>query len=485
MRLLSPLLLAVKGLHNSDLIDPILNHPAISALSIDIRPRSRLKNKHKIFFANESTDKYNTLIFDELALVVCSTSIVCRKELFETYAAAIYIHAKFPSVKRVADLAAGHGLLSWFLLVLDEYGNNPGGIIDNNDRSSFNSSARTAVCVDRRMPSSADKIASAMIDRFPELEPRWSYIQSDLNAVVPDPSCLLTSVHACGTLTDYLIELAIGDSFSGECAPLAVVPCCHTVKERNGYRPHPLSGMGQEEVSALLEENKKQYTDNLKKHQVIADTVDKVRCETLTNAGFDVEEVMLPESFTLRNRLLLGEPGINARKQSQKIESNSGEFFQRKPSAHSVVSIPLADDRESISQCKSISGRERATARLIQQIPKHFSPSLVLSIWLSELNLGLPLSLDDGPSLKELLQIIANRCCAEIKVNDVECDVEVLGDANLQPTTGRESQRFQFTYKRSKQSDISVAAVSKDTAKKIHNSIRETILDELGENVLR
>ena len=481
MRLLSPLLLAVPGLQHPSLIDPILVHPAISALSIDIRPRSRLKNKHKSFFVNENREDNSTLLFDELALVICKTGIVCRKELFETYAAAIYIHAKFPDMKRMADLAAGHGLLSWFLLVLDQYGNNPDDILMRNLKtSSSNSRPRTVVCVDRRMPSSADKIASAMIDRFPELEPRWSYIQSDLNAVVPDSSCLLTSVHACGTLTDYLIELAIGDSISGVSAPLAIVPCCHTVKARNGYRPHPLSGMEQEEVALLVEQQKKNK-DNLKRHQVIADVVDEVRCETLNNAGFDVEEVMLPESFTLRNRLLLGKPRISSSTQSSKLKRDTGTLFERTPPAQPLLRIPLADDEKSILHCNNISGRERAVARLIEQIPKHFSPSLVLSIWHSEPSAG-----EASPPLVETLQAIANKCCSEIDEDCVQCTVKIYGEVNVQSATGRLSQRYQFTYKKSKPANnISITALSKDTAKMIHSLIRERIVDELGDDKLR
>ena len=164
-------------------MDPIIQHPAIAALSIDIRPRSRLKEKHKYLFdgsvsngsTNSTTNNSTLSLFDELALVACTTGVVCRKELLETYVAATFIHAKFPHMKRMADLAAGHGLLSWFLLALDHFDsgntthdNSSNATIITNERPR----PRTVVCVDRRMPPSADIIASAMIKRFPQLEPR-------------------------------------------------------------------------------------------------------------------------------------------------------------------------------------------------------------------------------------------------------------------------------------------------------------------------
>ncbi len=71
-------------------------------------------------------------LFDAVGRVACLSGVVPRKELFECYAAALLINERFPEARRVADLCSGHGLLAWFLLLLN----------DN----------RTAVCVDIHMP---------------------------------------------------------------------------------------------------------------------------------------------------------------------------------------------------------------------------------------------------------------------------------------------------------------------------------------------
>jgi hypothetical protein len=45
---------------------------------------------------------------------------MARKEVFETWAAALYIDARFSESRRIADIAAGHGLLAWALLLIDD-----------------------------------------------------------------------------------------------------------------------------------------------------------------------------------------------------------------------------------------------------------------------------------------------------------------------------------------------------------------------------
>jgi hypothetical protein len=288
---------------------------------------------------------------------------------------------------------------------------------------------------------------------------------------------------------------------------LAIVPCCHTVKEHMGYRPHLLSNMDAEEVIALVDERKRKQENANRKHEAVADVVDEVRCRTLINAGFDIEEVMLPETFTARNRLLLGEPTVTsaaattatATMGADKVvggrgsnHSKSHQFFQRQAKGGMMpppplIRIPLADDHESIAHCHAISGRANAATKLLEQTPRHsFSPAQVMSIWLS----GEKGSSENSVLTAETLQDIADQYCGEIIETEeiqIQCTVEIFGEVNVQSATGRRSQLYKFKYKKAEGgADLTSVAgvVSRTTAKRIHRVLRERIVDKFG-NLLR
>ena len=346
------------------LMDPIVNHPSVKLLELERRPRKKLKPRHKPYFLSrtaagdspsrtapadgndsDNNKKNGMSLFEKLAVACCDSGVVPRKEFFETYASARLIQESFPeTIHRVADLAAGHGLLSWMLLALDEYREDGSPVMRTPEDGMR---ARTAICVDRRMPPSAIAIARSMRkhlfptgedgSRDPEEEfdesvlydRRWTYVQTDLrNVVVDDASTLLVSVHACGTLSDFLIDMAI----SARRAPLALVPCCHTYSIRKGYAPHPrFSGTTASDVGTRIEKlqdeaiavstgtgsggsaatkeavrNQKTRKKINRKFQIVENVIDDVRLKTLRNAGYgNVRIASLPSKFTERNRLFI------------------------------------------------------------------------------------------------------------------------------------------------------------------------------------
>ncbi len=68
----------------------------------------------------------------------------------------------------MVDLAAGHGLLAWILILLDD-------------------TTPYAICVDKRRPLSAQRLERILVDRWPRLEGRVRYVEARLqDAEIPE-----------------------------------------------------------------------------------------------------------------------------------------------------------------------------------------------------------------------------------------------------------------------------------------------------------
>ena len=93
--------------------------------------------------ANGFIDAHPPGLFLDTALVVCQLGILPRKELYECWEVATRVHAQFPETRCVADLAAGHGLMAWMLVLLGR------------------DSGRRVTCVDHKMPPSAETLSDA------------------------------------------------------------------------------------------------------------------------------------------------------------------------------------------------------------------------------------------------------------------------------------------------------------------------------------
>ncbi|MBT1071553.1 methyltransferase [Pelotalea chapellei] len=212
--------------------------------------RNRLTEKLIPQFSSET-------LFDRIARSVCQAGCLPRKELYEAWEVARRIRRRFRG-GRVIDLACGHGLLAYILLLLDD-------------------SSPMALAVDRRIPEQAAKLAACLEEDWPRLAGRVAFLETDLKQVNLLPDDLVVSVHACGALTDLVLERAVAVR-----ARVAVLPCCHDVAESTtgglrGWLDGPLAQ-------------------------------DVIRASRLRESGYRIITQRIPGDITPKNRLLLGEP---------------------------------------------------------------------------------------------------------------------------------------------------------------------------------
>lgn len=251
----------------------------------DARPfrmssRSRLTPTDARRFPGDDT-------FAVVARAVCDADVLPRKELFETWAAATVITDAFFTEQsrlgldsgdgrtnatgtRVLDLAGGHGFLALCLLIL-------------------NSRLRSAVVVDRRKPDSHERLVSALVTSLgPEhrLHARVRFVEASILDASPDENTLLVSVHACGGLSDVILNFAANAG-----APVAVVPCCHSGLFSARQLARRLDGANPAEGSVPMDPST---------------AMDVARLELLRRAGHDVDARLIPRTITPKNRVILG-----------------------------------------------------------------------------------------------------------------------------------------------------------------------------------
>lgn len=144
-------------------------------------------------------------LFDRIARATCRAGCLPRKELYETWEVARRVRRQFRG-GRVVDMACGHGLLAYLLLLLDD-------------------TSAEALAVDRQIPQSAEKLAKALETDWPRLKNRVHFLKADLTKIALGRQDLVVASHACGELTDLILERAAAAG-----ARLAVLPCCHDLK---------------------------------------------------------------------------------------------------------------------------------------------------------------------------------------------------------------------------------------------------------------
>ncbi len=212
--------------------------------------KNRLTEKELFLFPSDT-------LFDKIGRTVCQAGCLPRKELFEAWEVARRVRRRFRG-GRIVDLACGHGLTAALLLLLDD-------------------SSPQALAVDRNIPASAKHLHKALLKTWPRLKNRIEFIETPLQEISLTPADLVVSVHACGKLTDLVLEKATTAK-----ARLAVLPCCHNLDEADqgglgGWLDGPLA-------------------------------IDVVRANQLREKGYKLYTQQIPGDITPKNRLLMAEP---------------------------------------------------------------------------------------------------------------------------------------------------------------------------------
>src|SRR6185295_16676440 len=226
--------------------------PSTVSSSVGFSPasRNRLTDYDLARFAGDT-------LLDQVARAACHAACLPRKELYEAWETARRVRRLFRG-GRVVDLAAGHGLFAQLMLILDD-------------------TSPCAVAVDAVVPPSAATLHQALVERWPRLIGRITFEERPVDAVEILPGDVVVSVHACGGLTDVVLQLAAGAR-----ARVAVLPCCHDVRVCDAGA---LSGW---------------MDDGL--------AIDAVRAHRLSSQGYQIWTQRIPQDITPKNRLLIGAP---------------------------------------------------------------------------------------------------------------------------------------------------------------------------------
>lgn len=209
-----------------------------------------MNSRHLPLFPGET-------LFDRIARAVCRAGCLPRKELYEAWEVARRVHRRFRG-GRVVDLASGHGLLAQILLLLDR-------------------EIPEALAVDRRIPENAGRLAVELQSDWPGLVGRMAFLEKDLEEISLRPDDIVVSVHACGGLTDLVLERAL----AARCR-VAVLPCCHNLDDGDagGLQGWLEGGLA----------------------------VDVTRAAFLRSRGYRIYTQTIPLEITPKNRLLMAEP---------------------------------------------------------------------------------------------------------------------------------------------------------------------------------
>lgn len=212
--------------------------------------RGRLTDRDLDRFPSET-------LFDRLARAVCHAGCLPRKELYEAWEVGRRVRRRLRG-GRVVDFGGGHGLLAQVLLLLDD-------------------SSPSAIVVDKALPLSSAALHDALLRAWPRLAGRVAFVALPMDHVPVETDDVVVSSHACGLLTDRVLDLATAAR-----ARVAVLPCCHDLAKG-------ITG----DVAGWLDP---------------ALAIDVMRARRLAESGYRIWTQTIPAAITPKNRLLMGAP---------------------------------------------------------------------------------------------------------------------------------------------------------------------------------
>lgn len=219
-------------------------------MGFDHSSRARLTNHDLHLFPGET-------LFERVARALCDAGCVPRKELYEAWEVARRARRRFRG-GRIVDLACGHALVARLMLLLDD-------------------TSANALAVDTKLPPSAYRVEECLNRAWPRLSGRVELVQASIDSVTLTSDDVVVSCHACGSLTDQVLALAIAAR-----ASVVVLPCCQSLGTCDA------GGLGGWLDPALA--------------------IDVTRASTLRSAGYAVHTQTIPPQITPKNRLLLAAP---------------------------------------------------------------------------------------------------------------------------------------------------------------------------------
>ena len=319
-------------------------------------------------------------------------------------------------------------------------------------------SKTSVVCIDSRMPLSAEKVAKVMLEEWRDLRDSWDYVEGSVDVIIPASSTVLVAVHACGILSDKAISLAIQGN-----SPLVLVPCCHTKKS-----------LSQEQRRQMI------YLPSVSSFSTptsmtnLAEIIDKYRVQRLQDTGMKVQEAYIPEIITPKNRIFLATPLQSTTnsyprptKEEEDAVSRPKIKIGNKTRMPKAFIIPLGDDIiEARAKVRSLAGSAAANEKK-QQPP----PTLCLSVF-------LPLGKKKLLPLDRLVAIAQSTPLHTptpgSSVSSLKIEVQILDTEAFLHPSGSYDRTFSVCYQ----------GVAKEIARYLHTQLQNRIPEEFpGANV--